>query len=113
MPNTTIRIKENSFANDVFTLTVRIHLADDNEFEEEVLLHNPYDAQTDALLEWYFEQYISTPYDDVKVEDAVQAIGDYGSNLFQKILTDKIPPQYLLAIRKSKPEDITIEIVGD
>lgn len=108
-----IRIKEKDLINNVFTLLISFRDANDSEEEKEVLLNNPYDTKTDALLEWYFERYISTPYDDVKVRDAVQAIADYGQQLFQQIFTADILFRYRTAIQNGGPENIAIEIIGD
>jgi hypothetical protein len=114
MPNTTtIRIKEKSSANDIFTLNISIKDNDEYEEEQEVSLCNPFDAEVDDLLEWYFEKYISSPYDDVKVKDAVKAIEEYGKSLFQNLFTGNMLFRYQTALQISRPENITVEIVGD
>jgi len=112
--NTTIRIREKAFKDNVFILSLLFRDADGYEEEFEVQLPNPYDAKTDALLEWYFEKYISTPYDDVKVKDAEQAIEGYGTQLFKHLFTgEEINFRYRTALQQSGPENITIEVVGD
>src|SRR5207253_2934369 len=109
---TTIRIKEKSFADNTFSLNISIRDADGWEEETEVQLPNLYDDKTDALLEWYFEQYISRPYDDVKVKDAVGAIEDYGETLFQHLFKDEnLLLRYRIALQNGGIENITVEII--
>ena len=111
---TTIRIKEKSFISNVFTVFVSFRDADGSEEEIEVQLPNLYNDKTDDLLEWYFEQYISMPYDDVRVPDALKAIEDYGKALFENLFNDEnLQYRYRTCLQNGGPENITIEIIGD
>ena len=109
----TIRIKEKGFTDNSFHLTISFREADGSEEEADVLLPNPYEPKTDALLEWYFEQYINKPYDDVKAKDAVNAIEAYGRKLFQNLFTGNLFYHYWIALQDVGPQNMALEIVGD
>jgi hypothetical protein len=66
MAATTIRIREKDFRDDTFALTITFRGPDETENTADVQLPNPNDPTTEKLLEWYYEEYIGTPYDDVK-----------------------------------------------
>lgn len=64
-------------------------------------------------MEWYFERYIANPYDDVKVNEAVEAIRNYGQSLFRQILAGEVHYHYRRALEQGGPEGLTFEIIGD
>lgn len=114
MPGTsTIKIKENGFADNVFSLL--ISFIDNNGIEEVVSIdYSDTDfVKTDKLLEWHFEDYISTPYDDSLLKRSLTAIEDYGKALFSQLITGDILYQYKKAYETTGPDLISIEIIGD
>ncbi len=110
-----IRIRENSFEGNIFSVTLSFHWPDESVQEFQLQLPNPYDPKTDALLEWYFEEYISMPYDDVKVNSAVKSIKEYGKLLFQQLFTtdSEIYVRYRTAVQNTGPENFIFEIIGN
>ena len=104
---TTITIREKDYTDNVFTVTTSF----DGAGESEVQFINPYNPSTNALLEWYFEQYINQPFDDVKVKEAVGAIEEYGIKLFNQLFAQGTSYQYRTAMQQGL-DSLTIEIIG-
>lgn len=110
---TIIRIKEKNYSDQTFSLQVTIRDTDGSEEESQVSLTDPFDHKKDALFEWYFEEYISKPYDDTRKLDAIKAISDYGRDLFRVIFSGNIDFRYRVALQNGGPEKIIIEVIGD
>jgi tetratricopeptide (TPR) repeat protein len=108
-----IRIKEAHCKKQTFSLLVTIRDTDGSEEETNILLKDPYDDTTNDLLEWYFEEYISSPYDDIRTQAATSTIAEYGKNLFRQIFTENVLFRYKVALQNQGPEKLTIEIIGD
>lgn len=117
---TTISISEEAFDSSVFTLSVSLIYPNGATQEEKVYLPNPYNPQTEALLEWYFEQYLYTPYDDVKEKAAVACLKDYGTGLFKQLFIGKVRDSYRSVMHLVSPDkrdkassSFVFEIVGN
>ncbi len=52
-------------------------------------LHNPFSEPEEKLLEWYFERYVSFPFNKERdAQRAAKSITDYGERLFKQIFAD-------------------------
>jgi hypothetical protein len=112
MAASTIRIQEKGFRDDPFALTVTFHGPDGPEKEIDVELDNPNDEATEALLAWYYEAYIGTPYDDVKAAPAAARIKAYGTDLFGKLFAGDASRWCRDALQRHGPGNLVFEIAG-
>lgn len=103
MNQVTIQIQEKSFEDNAFEIALHI---DGKTFN--VQLSNPFNAKTEQLLEYYFEEYINKPYDDVIVQPAPKMIADYGENLFRQLFKGEAQE----ALQKLQFQKLRIEVMG-
>ena len=112
MNNFIIQIREQSYQNDIFQITIAFHATDGNIEEIPITFPNPYNKKTDQLLEYYFEEYISKPYDDIPIQDAPKTIEDYGITLFNQLFTGEANFYYRTALQQATPANLIFEILG-
>jgi hypothetical protein len=71
------------------------------------VVHSPFTAVEESVLEWYFEQYIRFPIiDSVKAREVASLISRYGEDLFQQIFSHP----YLEDAAELAGEDV--EVIG-
>ena len=74
--------RSNTSQPDTFTATLQFEGG--NTYFIEIV--NPYDAEAERLLEWYFERWMEAPHlDGVKAREAAAGVATYGKTLFENI----------------------------
>jgi len=86
-------------------------LSVDNRPLYHIVVNNPFSEKDEALLGWYFEQYLQHPFmEQVKSQQAAQSVVAYGETLFNAVFENrKAWANYQNAVQAGKLE---IEIVG-
>lgn len=112
MTTTTIQLRELYSENNTFNLTLSFRYSDGNIEEIKATLLNPYNEKSNELLEYYFEEYLRKPYDDIPIQEAPKIIEEYGINLFQQLFVGEAYFYYRTALQQAAPENIIFEIIG-
>lgn len=105
---TLISIQEENFQNDFFKVTLKFSINKSSHKSFSVKLSNPYHPKTEKLLELYFEEYLTTPYDDIRIQAAPDKINQYGVQLFEQLFSSVVFEEW----KTIQPENLTIEIKG-
>ncbi len=81
----TITIRQGQQTDTGFSATVRI----DGQSEYAIAVSDPFSAQQEQDLEFYFEEWIRFPFDQqVKAQRAAASVKDYGEGLFAQVFAD-------------------------
>jgi tetratricopeptide (TPR) repeat protein len=79
-----------------------------------VTISDPFSADEEKRLEWYFEQHLRFPFTDgVKAAEAAQSVQTYGERLFAQVLKGNVDAyvEYKTALRQGV-ERLRFEILG-
>lgn len=81
---TLISIQEEAEIGSGWKTAIRI----DNGPKEHVMISNPFSAQEEQELEWYFEEHLTFPFTQkVRAHLAAASIATYGEMLFQQVFS--------------------------
>ncbi|MBE9067100.1 CHAT domain-containing protein, partial [Leptolyngbya cf. ectocarpi LEGE 11479] len=108
MPTLTIRERGKTAAG--FDAAVSIN----NQTEYDITISNPFDAKQEQELEFYFEKWITFPFDQkVKAQRAAASIETYGHELFEQVFSNhKAYSAYERACQQGL-SNLQIEILGE
>ena len=79
-----------------------------------VTISDPFDAQAEDELRWYFEEWLTFPFTgQVRARDAAASTAAYGERLFEQVLTDrKLYSRYFSAVSQRGISSLRFEISG-
>ncbi len=103
---TTITIRETGTSADGFSATIQFgpHAPID------ISVRDPFSADEERQLEWYFEEWLTFPFTDtVAAQQVADSVRAYGEALFQQIFRDN-PDAYVEY--RALGDDLLLEIVG-
>ena len=108
MPTITIREQGKTDAGFEATLSI------DRQTEYEITICDPFDGKQERELEFYFEEWITFPFDQtVKARRAAASIETYGHDLFEQVFANrKAYSAYEKACQRGVSR-LQIEIVGE
>lgn len=103
---TKISIIEKGFTNNRFKILINLESQNGNDEAFELELENPYVQKEEELFELYFEEFLRTPFENIRIKAVNQLIIDYGCRLFHQLFGN-IPVEVFNGISYS---DLTISI---
>ena len=75
-----------------------------------VEFHDPFTAEQEEELRWYFEEHLEYPMlEGPRAEQAAASIRDYGNSLYNQLFSDA---ELLAAFRNHRSDDVRIDISG-
>jgi tetratricopeptide (TPR) repeat protein len=85
----------------------------DHSEEYPVAIHDPFSAQEEARLGWYFEEHLRFPFtDQVRAREAAASIVAYGQVLFGQLFADPEVLATYRALTQGNLAELTVEIAG-
>jgi len=106
----TITIREGQQTDQGFTATVRIG----GQSEYPITVSDPFSAQQERELEFYFEEWVRFPFDQqVKAQRAAASVKGYGEALFGQVFADADAYSDYRQTCRSGLTNLRIEIEGE
>jgi tetratricopeptide (TPR) repeat protein len=86
---------------------------DDQEFPLTNGLKDPFSAEEEERLEWYFEKHMRFPFvQQVKAREAAQSVTTYGHKLFEQLFADRRAYSRYQSALQQGVETLSLEVVG-
>jgi hypothetical protein len=79
-----------------------------------VTIHDPFSAEEEERLGWYFEEWLTFPFTGhVKASQVATSIADYGHSLFEQLFQGESLIQYRIATQAQGLSNLSFEVRGD
>ncbi|MEO0394353.1 MAG: CHAT domain-containing protein [Cyanobacteria bacterium P01_A01_bin.137] len=108
MPTLTIRERGKTATGFEATLSI------DHQAQYEITISDPFDAKQEQELEFYFEEWITFPFDQkVKAQRAAASIQTYGHDLFEQVFAERRAYSAYERACQQGLSNLQIEILGE